>query len=91
MASEDNKVVLHYPGGEYEMDIKQSTEGDSGFDIGKLRNETGLVTLTRATQPPVPPSPRSPSSMVRRAFFATAVMTSLTWQTTPPSTRSLTS
>ena len=45
MAFEDNKVVLHYPGGEYEMDIKQSTEGDSGFDIGKLRNETGLVTF----------------------------------------------
>ena len=45
MASDANKVVLHYPGGEYEMDIKQSTEGDSGFDIGKLRNETGLVTF----------------------------------------------
>ena len=45
MASEENKVVLHYPGGEYEMDIKQSTEGDSGFDIAKLRNETGLVTF----------------------------------------------
>ena len=45
MASEDNKVVLQYPGGEYEMDIKQSTEGDSGFDISKLRNETGLVTF----------------------------------------------
>ncbi|MDD7582594.1 citrate synthase [Corynebacterium sp. LK2590] len=45
MASEDNKVVLHYPGGVYEMDIKQSTEGDSGFDISKLRNETGLVTF----------------------------------------------
>ncbi|WP_408933666.1 citrate synthase [Corynebacterium marquesiae] len=45
MASEDNKVVLQYPGGECEMDIKQSTEGDSGFDISKLRNETGLVTF----------------------------------------------
>ena len=45
MASEDNKVVLQYPGGEYEMGIKQSTEGDSGFDISKLRNETGLVTF----------------------------------------------
>nr|WP_227485952.1 MULTISPECIES: citrate synthase [Corynebacterium] len=45
VASEKNKVVLQYPGGEYEMDIKQSTEGDSGFDIGKLRNETGLVTF----------------------------------------------
>ncbi|AKE38687.1 Citrate synthase [Corynebacterium camporealensis] len=41
----ENKVTLQYPGGEYEMDIKQSTEGDSGFDIGKLRNETGLVTF----------------------------------------------
>jgi len=45
VASEDNKVVLQYPGGEYEMDIKQSTEGDSGFDTSKLRNETGLVTF----------------------------------------------
>ena len=45
MASEDNKVKLSYPGGEYEMDIKSSTEGDSGFDISKLRNETGLVTF----------------------------------------------
>jgi len=45
VASEDDKVVLHYPGGEYEMGIKQSTEGDSGFDIGNLRNATGLVTF----------------------------------------------
>ncbi len=45
MASEDNKVKLSYPGGEYEMDIKTSTEGDNGFDISKLRNETGLVTF----------------------------------------------
>ena len=46
MATENkDKAVLHYPGGEYEMDIKQSTEGDSGFDISKLRNETGLVTF----------------------------------------------
>ncbi len=27
------------------MDIKQSTEGDSGFAIGKLRTETGRVTF----------------------------------------------
>ena len=45
MASEAKKEVLQYPGGEYEMDIKQSTESDSGFDISKLRNETGLVTF----------------------------------------------
>ena len=45
MASDDNKVKLLYPGGEYEMDMVNSTEGDNGFDISKLRNETGLVTF----------------------------------------------
>ena len=45
MASEDNKVKLFYPGGEYEMNLVESTEGDNGFDISKLRNETGLVTF----------------------------------------------
>ena len=45
MASEDNKVKLLYPGGEYEMNLVESTEGDNGFDISKLRNETGLVTF----------------------------------------------
>src|SRR5699024_7270875 len=44
-ASEDNKVKLLYPGGEYEMNLVESTEGDNGFDISKLRNETGLVTF----------------------------------------------
>ena len=38
MASEDNKVKLLYPGGEYEMKLVESTEGDNGFDISKLRN-----------------------------------------------------
>jgi citrate synthase len=45
VASDDNKVKLLYPGGEYEMDMVNSTEGDNGFDISKLRNETGLVTF----------------------------------------------
>jgi citrate synthase len=45
VASEDNKVKLLYPGGEYEMNLVESTEGDNGFDISKLRNETGLVTF----------------------------------------------
>ncbi|MDN6137756.1 citrate synthase [Corynebacterium sp.] len=45
MASEDNRVKLLYPGGEYEMNLVESTEGDNGFDISKLRNETGLVTF----------------------------------------------
>ncbi|WP_297187655.1 citrate synthase [uncultured Corynebacterium sp.] len=45
MASENkDKVVLHYPGGEYEMDIVPATEGDSGININKLRTSTGLVT-----------------------------------------------
>ena len=45
MSTEENKVVLKHAGNEYEMDIKQSTEGDSGFDISNLRKETGLVTF----------------------------------------------
>ncbi|EEI27556.1 citrate synthase [Corynebacterium glucuronolyticum] len=39
-----DKVVLHYPGGEYEMDIVPATEGESGININKLRTSTGLVT-----------------------------------------------
>ncbi|AWB82349.1 citrate (Si)-synthase [Corynebacterium yudongzhengii] len=39
------KAVLHYPGGEYEMDIVRATEGNSGFALGKMLNETGLVTF----------------------------------------------
>ena len=45
MASENKyKVVLQYPGGEYEMDIVHATEGDDGININKLRTSTGLVT-----------------------------------------------
>src|SRR5699024_3014590 len=42
---EEKKGRLLSPGGKYEMGIVESTEGDNGFDISKLRNETGLVTL----------------------------------------------
>ncbi|MBZ8176329.1 citrate synthase [Corynebacterium sp. 3HC-13] len=46
MASENkDKAVLHYPGGEFEMDIKKATEGNDGVDLSKLLNETGLVTF----------------------------------------------
>ena len=46
VATENNdKVVLHYPGGEYEMEIKRATEGNDGFELGKLLGETGLVTF----------------------------------------------
>jgi citrate synthase len=38
-------AVLTYPGGEYEMPIVEATEGSSAFELGKLLNTTGLVTL----------------------------------------------
>ena len=46
MATENkDKAVLHYPGGEYEMDIMRATEGNDGVVLGKLLGETGLVTF----------------------------------------------
>lgn len=45
MASDNNeKAVLHYPGGEYEFDIIRATEGNDGIVLGKMLSETGLVT-----------------------------------------------
>ncbi|MDT3397818.1 citrate synthase [Streptomyces sp. B1866] len=41
----DNSVVLRYGDDEYTYPLVDSTVGDKGFDIGKLRNQTGLVTL----------------------------------------------
>ncbi|WP_175935421.1 citrate synthase [Corynebacterium sp. Marseille-P4321] len=46
MATENNqKAVLQYPGGEYEMPIKEATEGQSGIELGNLLGETGYVTF----------------------------------------------
>lgn len=46
MASENNdKAVLHYPGGEFEMGIKRATEGNSGIELGKMLSETGFTTF----------------------------------------------
>ncbi|MGO1963670.1 MAG: citrate synthase [Corynebacterium sp.] len=46
MASDNqDKAVLHYPGGEYEMPIVKANEGNSGFALGKLLAETGLTTV----------------------------------------------
>lgn len=39
-----DKAVLHYPGGEFEMDIKRASEGQDGIVLGKMLAETGLVT-----------------------------------------------
>jgi citrate synthase len=41
----DNSVVLRYGDGEYIYPVIASTAGDKGLDIGKLRAQTGLVTL----------------------------------------------
>ncbi|WJZ17366.1 citrate synthase [Corynebacterium guangdongense] len=40
-----DKAVLHYPGGEYEMDIMRATEGNDGVVLGKMLGETGLITF----------------------------------------------
>ncbi|MCZ2523287.1 citrate synthase, partial [Streptomyces sp. NPDC059506] len=41
----DNSVVLRYGDSEHSYPIVESTVGDQGFDISKLRSQTGLVTL----------------------------------------------
>lgn len=41
----DNKVYVKYDGQEFEYPIVESTMGDRGFDISKLRDQTGLITL----------------------------------------------
>ncbi|AXI77629.1 citrate synthase [Peterkaempfera bronchialis] len=41
----DNSVVLRYQDGEYEYPVVESSAGNAGFDISKLRAQTGLVTL----------------------------------------------
>ncbi len=41
----DNKVTLNYEGKSFDYPIIESTMGDRGFDISKLRDQTGLITL----------------------------------------------
>ena len=41
----ENKVTLNYDGKSYEYPIIESTIGDRGIDISKLRDQTGLITL----------------------------------------------
>ena len=42
---DSDSVVLRYGDGDYTFPTVDSTVGDRGFDIGKLRARTGLVTL----------------------------------------------
>jgi citrate synthase len=41
----ENKVTLSYDGKSFDYPIIESTIGDRGIDISKLRSETGLITL----------------------------------------------
>ena len=41
----DNKVILNYDGKNFEYPIVDSTIGDRGIDISKLRDQTGSITL----------------------------------------------
>lgn len=45
MATDNQKAVLHYPGGEFEMDIITATEGNDGVVLGNMLAQTGLVTF----------------------------------------------
>ena len=45
MTANNEKAVLHYPGGEYEMDIIRSTEGYNGVVLGNMLAETNLVSF----------------------------------------------
>ena len=45
VATDNNKAVLHYPGGEFEMDIIEASEGNNGVVLGKMLSETGLITF----------------------------------------------
>ena len=38
-------AVLHLPGGEHELEIREATEGASAVDVSKLLSQTGLVTF----------------------------------------------
>lgn len=40
-----NKVILNYDGKSFEYPVVESTIGDRGIDISKLRDQTGLITL----------------------------------------------
>ncbi len=45
MTANNEKAVLHYPGGKYEMDIIRSAEGYSGVVLGNMLAETNLVSF----------------------------------------------
>ncbi|MCA1709822.1 MAG: hypothetical protein LC808_43700, partial [Actinobacteria bacterium] len=40
-----DSVVLHYSDGEHRMSVTRAAQGASGINLGRLRAETGMVTL----------------------------------------------
>lgn len=40
-----NKATLSYDDKQYELDIVEGSEGERALDIGKLRTDTGLITI----------------------------------------------
>ncbi|MCS4490053.1 citrate synthase [Corynebacterium sp. ES2775-CONJ] len=44
MTTNKDKALLQYPGGEYELDIIRSHEGNDGIALGNLLADTGFVT-----------------------------------------------
>jgi citrate synthase len=44
-AEDEARVELRHPGGSLELPIRRATEGASGIELGRLLNQTGLVTL----------------------------------------------
>ncbi len=81
----DNSVVLRYGDGEYTYPVVDSTVGDKGFDIGKLRAQTGLVTLDSGYGNTA--AYKSAITLPRRrggASSATAATLSSSWPSAPP-------
>jgi citrate synthase len=43
--AENTNPTLAYPGGEYELSVAKATEGNDGFDLGKLLATTGYTSF----------------------------------------------
>ncbi len=83
----DNSVVLRYGDGEYTYPVVDSTVGDKGFDIGKLRAQTGLVTLDSGYGNTAAYKSAVTYLDGEAGILATAATPSSSWQSAPPSWR----
>lgn len=83
----DNSVVLRYGDGEYTYPVIDSTVGDKGFDIGKLRAQTGLVTLDSGYGNTAAYKSAITYLTAKPASSGTAATRSSSWPSAPPSWR----